>query len=72
MRLDYEVNTDEYEPEAGTIITRLTDCSSYLDARKMIHEEFLRWFYSDVGDEHEYTGIAKEIWDAWVAFGKKM
>jgi hypothetical protein len=71
MRLDYEVNTDEYEPEAGTIITRLADCSSYLDARKMIHEEFLRWFYDDVGDEDEYTEIAKEIWGAWAAFGKK-
>ena len=36
-----------------------------MDARKMIHEEFLRWFYDDVGDEDEYTEIAKEIWDAW-------
>ena len=67
MSIDYEVNTDEYEPEAGTIIGRLKDCSGYIEARKMIHEEFLRWFYDDVGDEDEYTEIAKEIWEAWIA-----
>ena len=72
MAIDYEVNTDEYEPEAGTIIPKLADCSSYMDARKMIHEEFLRWFYDDVGDEDEYTEIAKEIWELWVDRGKKI
>ena len=69
--INYEDNTNEYEPEAGTIIPRLVDCSSFMDARKMIHEEFLRWFYDDVGDEDEYTDVAKEIWDLWKAFGNK-
>jgi len=72
MGIDYEVNPDEYEPEAGTIIPRLTDCSDYLDTRKMIYEEFVRWFYNDVGNETEYTEAAKEIWDAWVDFGMKV
>jgi len=72
MRIGYEVNPDEYEPEAGTIIPRLANCSDYLDARKMIHEEFIRWFYDDVGDETEYTDVAKEIWDAWIDVGMKL
>ena len=72
MGIDYEVNPDEYEPEAGTLIPRLIDCSSYIDARKIIHEEFVRWFYDDTGTETEYTGVAKEIWDAWVDFGMKL
>jgi hypothetical protein len=40
----------------------------------MIHEEFLRWFYfyDDVGDEDEYTEIAKEIWELWVGRGKNI
>ncbi len=71
MKIDYEVNPDEYEPEAGTIIPRLTECSGYLDARKMIYEEFIRWFYDDVGSESEYTDAAKEIWNAWVDIGMK-
>ena len=69
MGINYEDNTNEYEPEAGTIIGRLKDCSGHIESRKMIHEEFLRWFYDDVGDENEYTEIAKEIWEAWIAFG---
>jgi len=72
MGIDYEVNPDEYEPEAGTIIPRLTECSNYQDARKMIYEEFIRWFYDDVGSETEYADVAKEIWDAWVDFGMKV
>jgi hypothetical protein len=66
MGINYEDNTDEYDPEAGTIIGRLQGCSDFIEARKMIHEEFLRWFYDDVGDEDEYTEIAKKIWDAWM------
>jgi len=49
MGINYEDNTNEYEPEAGTIIGRLKDFSDYIEARKMIHEEFLRWFYDDEG-----------------------
>lgn len=38
----------------------------------MIHEEFLRWFCDDVGDEDEYTEISKVIWKLWVDRGKKI
>jgi len=66
MGIDYGDNTDEYEPEAGTIIPRLKECSSYRDVRKIVYEEFVRWFYDDVGEEEEYTEVAKEIWKVWV------
>lgn len=71
MRINYKVNPDEYEPEAGTIIQRLPECSNYLDARQIIHEEFIRWFYDNVGSESEYTDVAKEIWETWINFGMK-
>ena len=67
MRIDYEVNPDEYEPEAGTIIPRLPDCSNDKEARKVIHEEFVRWFDNDLaGGEEEYTALAVDIADAVV------
>ena len=65
MHINYDDNTNEYEPEAGTIIPRLTSCSDPMDVRKVIYEEFVRWFYDDVGDESVYTNIAKEIWEVW-------
>jgi len=67
MGIDYEVNSNEYEPEAGTIIPRLVTCSNFIEARKVIYEEFIRWFYDDVGSESEYTEVAKEIWDTWIS-----
>lgn len=69
--INYDINTDEYEPEAGTIIQRLRKCSSSIEARKVIYEEFLRWFYNDVGNEIEYTEIAKEIWSVWITYNSK-
>ena len=42
--INFGHNTDEYEPEVGTIIPRLKSCESPSDVRKVIHEEFVRWF----------------------------
>lgn len=71
MGIDYEVNTNEYEPEAGTIIPRLATCSKLIEARKVIYEEFIRWFYDDVGSESEYTEVAKEIWNTWIDYNTR-
>lgn len=68
VNINCEVNPDEYEPEAGTIIPRLADCSGPIEARKIIHEEFIRWLYDGIGEEDEYTNIAKDIWNAWMEF----
>jgi hypothetical protein len=70
MGIDYEVNSNEYEPEAGTIILRLETCSNAIETRKVIYEEFIRWFYDDVGNESEYTEVAAEIWDVWSNYSR--
>ncbi len=72
-----DVNPDEYEPEVDTILPRLQDAASVEDVRRIIYEEFLRWFSvngesspSDwtreyVGPEERYHNIAAEIWEAY-------
>ena len=64
--INFEDNTDEYEPEAETILPRLRECSSVQDVRRVVHEEFIRWFSSDqAGPEESYNAIAEEIWREW-------
>ena len=59
---------DEYEPEAGTIIPRLKDANGSDDVRRIVHQEFLRWFEAEetIGPEYFYDGIAKEIWEKFI------
>jgi len=42
--LNFGDNTDEYDPEVGTILPRLAECSSADDVQVVISEEFRRWF----------------------------
>lgn len=59
-------NTDEYEPETGTILPRLRSCQSASDVRRVVHEEFVRWFGAgNAGPEERYSEIASEIWQLW-------
>ena len=72
VNINYEVNPDEYEPEAGTILPRLRRCSSPADVRKVVHEEFIRWFDLGIaGPEEHYTEIAADIWELWRKFNPK-
>ena len=66
MSINFKTNTDEYEPEVGTILPRLQACQSADDVRKVVYEEFVRWFsVEDAGREEPYGQIAEEIWDMW-------
>jgi hypothetical protein len=60
---------DEYEPEVSTIIPRLKDADSAEDVRRIVHQEFLHWFDGEgtAGPESAYSGIAKEIWETFMA-----
>lgn len=59
-------NTDEYDPEAGTILPRLKTCLTADDVRSVVHEEFVRWFGPDTaGEEDRYHEAADRIWEAW-------
>lgn len=66
--INFEENTDEYEPEAGTILPRLRDCRSQEDVVNVVFEEFNKWFNYSVGPKDKYQLIATEIWRAWATF----
>ena len=61
-------NTDEYDPETGTILPRLRTCNSSADVLRVVHEEFCRWFGSETaGSAERYAQIADETWALWLA-----
>ena len=64
--INFETNTDEYDPEVGTILPRLRTCKTAADVRQVVHEEFVRWFDRDIaGPKELYSKIAEEIWQLW-------
>jgi hypothetical protein len=64
--INFETNTDEYDPEVGTIIPRLSTCRSKSDVLVVVHEEFIKWFGEDTaGDMSSYEKIAEEVWKLW-------
>jgi hypothetical protein len=57
-------NTDEYDPETGTILPRLRNCASAGDVQRVVHEEFIRWFDAgNAGPEERYALVSSEIWE---------
>jgi len=61
--INFESNTDEYELEAGTILPRLRGCQCEADVRRVVHEEFVRWFGPEhAGPQDRYAQIAAEVW----------
>jgi len=64
--INFEVNPDEYESEAGSILPRLPGCQSADDVCRVVHEEFVRWFDAvTAGPSERYIQIASEIWQLW-------
>lgn len=64
--INFETNTDEYEPEAGSILPRLRSASSSADVQRIVHHEFVSWVDDDIaGPETRYEAIAKEVWALW-------
>lgn len=64
--IDMGDNVDEYEPEAATIAPRLAEARSAEILRRVIHEEFVRWFDADTaGPTEDYRALADELWSAW-------
>lgn len=69
ISINFETNEDEYGPEVGTILPRLRSCASEEDVRRVVHEEFVRWFsVEDAGPEEHYAKISSEIWELWQRF----
>lgn len=70
--INFEDNTDEYDPEAGTIIPRLADARTIQDVEVIIHEEFCKWFGPEqAGPQEHYRALAGRIWDVWHAFQQR-
>ena len=64
--INFDENTDEYDPEVGTILPRLHTCGSADDVLRVVHEEFVRWFGpGSAGPQECYAVIAGEIWEVW-------
>jgi hypothetical protein len=71
ISINFKTNTDEYETEVGTILPRLRACNSLVDARRIIHQEFVRWFSEKIaGPETRYQQAAEYIWAAWQIYLK--
>lgn len=54
--------SDEYEPEAGTILPRLRDCKTVEDIQGLMYLEFVRWFDAETaGPPERYRRAAERI-----------
>ena len=61
--INYEDNSDEYEPEVRTILPRLRTCHDSQDVVSVVYEEFQKWFGPDIaGDKEKYRSLGEEIW----------
>jgi hypothetical protein len=64
--INFDDNTDEYEPETGTILPRLVGAKSVDDVQTIVYEEFCRWFDPEGAGSHDaYREVSVKIWDAW-------
>jgi hypothetical protein len=72
MGVNFGGNTDEYDPEAGTILPRLRDAHSADDVQVLVYEEFCRWFDKEnAGDIGRYEEVSEIIWGAWLRSASK-
>jgi hypothetical protein len=64
--IDFENNTDEYRSESQTILLRRAEAKTQDELRRIVHEEFVRWFGDDIaGPQIRYDAIADELWASW-------
>jgi hypothetical protein len=58
---------DEYEPEVGTILPRLSRANGPADVEVIVAEEFLDWFAERLAPE-TVSAVAADVWTAYVGF----
>ena len=67
--INFETNTDEYEPEVRAILPRLTSARSVTDVHDIVYEEFVRLFDEAIaGPKDAYVSISARIWELWSNF----
>src|SRR6266511_4441861 len=58
---------DEYDPEVSTILPRLREANAAVDVQRIVHEEFVGWFGTDIaGPLTAYADVAERIWGTWL------
>jgi hypothetical protein len=62
--INFEVNTDEYDPEVSTILPRAVRATSQDEVRQIIREEFEHWFGPTTVREESFEPIAAEVYEA--------
>ena len=66
--INFEINPDEYEYEAGKILPLLRACESAADVRRVVHQQFVGSFCAvTAGQPENYEELASEIWGLWKA-----
>jgi hypothetical protein len=60
--VNYETNTDEYEPEVSAILLHLHNCKSVNDVNQVVREVFLKWFDGGATFPGRYPKVADRIW----------
>jgi hypothetical protein len=66
--INFDDNTDEYDPEAAAIVARLPSCRSVDDVTAATHAVFVAHFDGDIaGPIDGYRVIAAEVWRLWQA-----
>lgn len=67
--INFITNTDEYDPETGTIIPRLKAANTAQDVQAIVYEEFNNWFGADTaGSQQHYEAVSLKIWELWNEF----
>lgn len=70
--INFRSNTDEYDPETRTIISRLKTANTAQDVQAIVHEEFDNWFGADTaGSQQQYEAVSLKIWELWNEFQQK-
>lgn len=57
---------DEYEPEIETVLHRMPEVGSTSETQEMVHQEFVRWFNSDIaGSSDRFADLSASLWNVW-------
>jgi hypothetical protein len=71
-RVNFEVNTGEYNYATAAILPRLHTCESAQDVQCIVREEFVRFFDADTaGPDERYMDVASKIWQLWQEYLSK-
>ena len=60
--LNFGFNSDEYDPEAETIVAGLEQCLSEEDVAALVRRELDEWFDEETAASEKIPQIAAEIW----------